>query len=174
MAAPRTVYPSECQPEAVRLIPEQRSGVAETARHFGIHGTPRRRWQQESPPTAAAAFPGSGRLTPKPEALRWLREENTRRKMARAIVKKPGASVSTHRSARRRYGGASGPWAGGGPLCGVCGESERVLCVSAAPCRPPSRSRGPGGERPRASDGGAGGAALGLSSHGHTTPGCGL
>jgi len=47
-----------------------------------------RRWKQEYTTTAAAAFPGNGRLTPDQEELRQLREEHKRLKMEREILTK--------------------------------------------------------------------------------------
>jgi transposase len=87
MAEKRKVYSAEFKQEAVRLITEQRYGVAETARNLGVNVNMLRRWKQEYPTNAAPAFPGNGRLTPEQEELRQLREENKRLKMERDILK---------------------------------------------------------------------------------------
>lgn len=88
MAEKRKTYTPEFKQEAVRLITDQRYGVAETARNLGVNGNMLRRWKQEYTTNATAAFPGNGRLTPDQEALRQLREENKRLKMERDILKK--------------------------------------------------------------------------------------
>jgi transposase len=85
MAEKRKTYTPECKPEAVRLSTEQRYGVAETARNLGINPHRLRRWKHEDIGKPQTAFPGNGRLTPDQEALRRLREENTRRKMEREL-----------------------------------------------------------------------------------------
>jgi transposase len=82
-AEKRKVYTAEFTQEAIRLITEPRYGVAETARNLGINVNMLRRWKPEDTTTAAAAFPGNGRLTPDQEELRQLREENKRLKMER-------------------------------------------------------------------------------------------
>jgi transposase len=88
MAETRETYTTAFKQEAVRLITEPRYGVAETARHLGIHPNLLRRWQQEYIGNPQTAFPGHGRLTPDQEALRQLREANKRLQMEREIVKK--------------------------------------------------------------------------------------
>ena len=88
MAEKRKIYSTEFKQEAVRLIIEQRYGVAETARNLGINVNMLRRWKQAYPTHAAAAFPGNGHRTPEQEALRQLREENKRLRMERDILKK--------------------------------------------------------------------------------------
>jgi transposase-like protein len=47
MAEKRQTYTAECKREAVRLITEQRYGVAETARNLGLNVNMLRRWTQE-------------------------------------------------------------------------------------------------------------------------------
>jgi transposase-like protein len=47
MAERRQTYTPEFKQEAVRLMTEQRDGVAETARNLGINTTRLRRWKQE-------------------------------------------------------------------------------------------------------------------------------
>jgi transposase len=69
MAEKRKTYTAEFKQEAVRLIMDQRYGVAETARHLGINTNMLRR------------------LTLEQEELRHLRAENKRLKMERDILK---------------------------------------------------------------------------------------
>jgi transposase len=47
MTEKRKTYTVEFKREAVRLVPEQRYGVAETARNLGINVNMLRRWKQE-------------------------------------------------------------------------------------------------------------------------------
>jgi transposase len=88
MAEKRKTYTAEFKQEAVRLITDQRYGVAETARNLGVNVNMLRRWKQEYTTNAAAAFPGNGRLPPEQDELRQLREENKRLRMEREILKK--------------------------------------------------------------------------------------
>ena len=88
MAEKRQTYTPEFKQEAVRLMTEQRYGVAETARNLGINTNMLRRWKQEYSENPQTAFPGNGRLTPDQEELRRLRDENKRLKMEREILKK--------------------------------------------------------------------------------------
>jgi transposase len=88
MAEKRTTYTAEFTYEAVRLVTEQRYGMAETARNLGINVKMRRRWKQEYTANTQAAFPGNGRCTPEQAELRQLRDEVKRLRMERDIVKK--------------------------------------------------------------------------------------
>jgi transposase len=88
MAEKRKVYSTEFKQEAVRLITDQRYGVAETARNLGINVNMLRRWKQEDTANAHTAFPGNGRLTSAQEELPQLRDEGTRLRMERDILKK--------------------------------------------------------------------------------------
>jgi transposase len=85
MAEKRKTYPAECKQEAVRLITDQRYGVAETARNLGINTNMLRRWKQEYAGHPQTAFPGNGRLTAEQEELRQLRAEHKRLKVEREI-----------------------------------------------------------------------------------------
>jgi transposase len=87
MAEKRKTYTAAFKQEAVRLITEQRYGVAATARNLGVNVNMLRRWKQEYTTNAATAFPGNGRLASEQEELRQLREENKRLKMERDILK---------------------------------------------------------------------------------------
>jgi transposase len=88
MAEKRKTYTAEFKQEAVRLITEQRYGVAETARNLGINVNMLRRWKQAYTTNAHTAFPGNGRLTAEQEELRQPRDEVKRLRMERDILKK--------------------------------------------------------------------------------------
>ena len=88
MTEKRKSYTAEFKREAVRLVTEQRYGVAETARNLGINVKMLRRWKQEYTANTQAAFPGNGHLPPDQEELRQLRDEVKRLRMERDILKK--------------------------------------------------------------------------------------
>jgi transposase len=88
MAEKRKTYTAEFKREAVRLVTEQRYGVAETARNLGLNVNMLRRWKQEATATPQAAFPGNGHLTPEQDEIRQLRDEVKRLRMERDILKK--------------------------------------------------------------------------------------
>ena len=88
MAEQRKTSTAECKREAVRLVTEQRYGVAETARNLGLNVNMLRRWKQEATATPQVAFPGNGRLTSEQDEIRQLRDAVKRLRMARDIVKK--------------------------------------------------------------------------------------
>jgi transposase len=75
MTEKRKTSTAEFQREAVRLMTEQRYGVAETARNLGMNVNMLRRWQQEYTANTQGALPGNGHLPPAQEALRPLRDE---------------------------------------------------------------------------------------------------
>jgi transposase len=87
MAEKRKVYSAEFKQEAVRLITEQRYGVAETARNLGVNVNMLRRWKQEYTAHTQAAFPGNGHLPLEQDELRQLRAEVKRLRMERDILK---------------------------------------------------------------------------------------
>jgi transposase len=88
MAEKHQTYTAEFKREAVRLITEQRYGVAETARNLGINVNMLRRWKQEYTTHTSAAFPGNGHGTPEQAELRQLRDEVKRLRMERDSFKK--------------------------------------------------------------------------------------
>jgi transposase len=83
MAEKRKVYSAEFQQEAVRLITDQRDGVAETARHLGINVNMLRRWKQAYTANTQATGPGNGRRLPEQAELRQLRDEVKRLRLER-------------------------------------------------------------------------------------------
>ena len=88
MTEKRKTYTAEFKQEAVRLVTEQRYGVAETARNLGINVNMLRRWKQEYTANVHTAFPGNGHLPPAQAELRQLRDEVKRLRMERDILKK--------------------------------------------------------------------------------------
>ena len=89
----RRSYTPEFKYEAVRLITEERRGVAEIARNLGINATMLGRWKREA--EEEDAFPGKGRMKPMEDELRQLRRENLQLKMDREILKKATAFFAT-------------------------------------------------------------------------------
>lgn len=123
MAEKRKTYTAEFKREAVRLVTEQRYGVAETARNLGINVNMLRRWKQEYTTHTAAAFPGNGPGTPEQAELRQLRDEVKRLRMERDILKNPlrraAASLVAGETPRSRVscrGGRSGRQLSGGAV----------------------------------------------------------
>lgn len=88
MAAQRQQYTVECKREAVRLITAHGYQATEAARNLGMNATMLRRWRQPWEEKGREAFPGNGRLTPAAEERHRRREEHTRRRMERDMVKK--------------------------------------------------------------------------------------
>jgi transposase len=88
MTEKRKTSTAEFKREAVRLVTEQRYGVAETARNLGLNVNMLRRWKQEHTVNPSATFPGNGNLTPEQAELRQLRDEVKRLRMERDILKK--------------------------------------------------------------------------------------
>jgi transposase len=91
MAETRQTSTAEFKHEAVRLVTVHGYGVAEAARHLGLNATMRGRWTREQEARETKAFPGKGRLSPEQEELHRLREEHTRLRMAREMLKKAAA-----------------------------------------------------------------------------------
>ncbi len=88
MAEQRRTYTAEFTREAVRLLAEHGYGVAQAARNLGLNTNMLRRWKREIEGEKRPAFPGNGRISPEQEDLYRLREENTRVRMERDILKK--------------------------------------------------------------------------------------
>ena len=88
MAEKRRQYTEVFKREAIRLVTEQGYGVSETARRLGIKAQMLGRWKRECDTKASAAFSGNGRLASDQEELPRWRNENTRWRRERDILKK--------------------------------------------------------------------------------------
>ena len=88
MSAKRKMYTAEFKREAVSLITDHGYGVSEAARNLGLHANMLRKWKGKLAQQGESAFPGNGRLSPDQEEVHRLRQENTRLRMEREIVKK--------------------------------------------------------------------------------------
>ena len=91
MSEKRQTYTVEFKREAVRLVTVHGYGVADAARNLGLNATMLGRWKREQEAQEDRAFPGKGRLSPDQEELHRLREDNTRLRMEREILKKAAA-----------------------------------------------------------------------------------
>ena len=91
MARIRKSYTPEFKLQAVKMILEQKLAVAEVARRLDVSQSLLHLWKKGFLAQGPHAFPGSGHLTPQEDELRRLREENTRLKMERDILKKATA-----------------------------------------------------------------------------------
>jgi transposase len=78
----------EFKREAIRLVTENGYGVGATARHLGIKANRLSRWKREAETKPHAACPGNGRVSPEPDELHRLRNENKRLRMERDVLKK--------------------------------------------------------------------------------------
>ena len=87
MAEQRKTYTTECKQEAVRVVTDQRSGMAEAARHLGMKANMLRRWTRALSDRHNGAFPGKGPVAPDQEALHQRRAEVQRLRMEREICK---------------------------------------------------------------------------------------
>ena len=87
----RRTYTSQFKREAVELVDREGVSVAEAARRLGVDQTLLRSWRVKFQEQGDQAFPGAGQRTAIEEEVRQLREENTRLKMERDILKKATA-----------------------------------------------------------------------------------
>jgi transposase len=74
--------------EAIRLVTEQGAGGSETARNLGINAHLLGRWKRAFETKGRAAVSGNGRRASEQEELPRLRDENTRLRLARDMLKK--------------------------------------------------------------------------------------
>ena len=88
MPEKRRMYDDEFKRDAVRLVTNNSYGVSETARRLGINAKLLGRWKREAETRANGAGTGNGQVSPDLDELRRLREENTRLRMERDILKK--------------------------------------------------------------------------------------
>ncbi len=95
MAATRRQFTQEFKVEAVRLATEGGRPVAQVARELGIRPNMLRTWKRQAEGhvgfTAAAMFPGNGKMTRQHEELRRLQRENEVLRQERDFLKKAAA-----------------------------------------------------------------------------------
>jgi transposase len=90
----RRKYDRAFKLEAVKLVTERRTPLAEAARNLGIHENLLRKWKKQYLEDAADSFPGKGRLKPQDEELRRLRRHLADVEQERDILKKALAIFS--------------------------------------------------------------------------------
>ena len=90
----RRKYDRAFKLEAVKLVTERRTPLAEAARNLGIHENLLRKWKKQYLEDAADSFPGKGRLKPQAEELRRLRRHLADVEQERDILKKALAIFS--------------------------------------------------------------------------------
>ena len=88
MPEKRRMYDDEFKRDAVRLVTNNSYGVSETARRLGINAKMLGRWKREAETSPNGALTGNGHVSPEPDEMRRLREENKRLRMERDILKK--------------------------------------------------------------------------------------
>jgi transposase len=94
MGVPRKKYTAEFKREAVRLVLEGNSSIAQVARELGISDTMLHRWKQEFEHKQEHAFPGHGH-TPEDELTKLRREVDALRR-EKEILKKAVGIFSQH------------------------------------------------------------------------------
>jgi transposase len=90
----RRKYDRAFKLEAVKLVTERGTPLAEAARNLGIHENLLRKWKQQYIEDTADAFPGKGRLKPQDDELRRLRKKLADVQEERDILKKALAIFS--------------------------------------------------------------------------------
>jgi transposase len=90
----RRKYDRAFKLEAVKLVTERKTPLAEAARNLGIHENLLRKWRQQYLEDAVDAFPGKGRLKPQDDELRRLRKQLADVEEERDILKKALAIFS--------------------------------------------------------------------------------
>ena len=84
----RRVYSEEFKLDAIRLIVEEKRGVAEVARTLGVNEGLLHRWKQAWQRHASTAFPGRGRQLGVEGEVAQLRRDLARARQERDILKK--------------------------------------------------------------------------------------
>jgi len=90
----RRKYDREFKTEAVKLVTERGTPIAEAARNLGIHENLLYKWKKQYLEDTAAAFPGKGHLKPQDEELRQLSRKLADVEQERDILKKALAIFS--------------------------------------------------------------------------------
>ena len=90
----RRKYDREFKVEAVKLVTERGTSIAEAARNLGIHENLLRTWKKRYLADTKDSFPGKGHLKPQDEQVRRLRKELADAKQERDILKKALAIFS--------------------------------------------------------------------------------
>ena len=87
----RKKYSKEFKLETSNLVLQQGYTINEVAANLGIHVSMINRWIREYRQSQQNAFKGNGSLSSEQQELRRLREENSKLKMERDILKKAAA-----------------------------------------------------------------------------------
>ncbi len=90
----RRKYDREFKIEAVKLVTERGTSIAEAARNLGIHENLLRTWKNKYLEDTADSFPGKGHLKPQDEQLWRLRKKLADVEQERDILKKALAIFS--------------------------------------------------------------------------------
>ena len=90
----RRKYDREFKIEAVKLVTERGTSIAEAARNLGIHENLLRTWKNKYLEDTIDSFPGKGHLKPQDEQLWRLRKKLADMEQERDILKKALAIFS--------------------------------------------------------------------------------
>lgn len=88
MPRKRAKHSAEYKQEALRRIIDGKEPIASVADDLGLARETLYRWMREYRSNPNQAFRGSGKLTSQDEEIRKLRQENSRLKEEREILKK--------------------------------------------------------------------------------------
>ena len=91
-------YTREFKVEAVKLVTEGGTTIAQAARDLDISQSVFQRWKSQFRSDPVQSFPGQGHLKPEAEKLRRFGLENTRLRQERDILKKPSPSARIARN----------------------------------------------------------------------------
>ena len=87
----KRTFTREFKVEAVKLVRERGTSVAQASRDLGIHLNVLRKWLKDYDQDPKQAFPGQGQMKPDQAEIERLKKEVARLKMERDILKKAAA-----------------------------------------------------------------------------------
>ncbi len=87
----KRTFTREFKVEAVKLVRERGTSVAQASRDLGIHLNVLRKWLKDYDQDPQQAFPGQGQMKPEQVEIERLKKEVARLKMERDILKKAAA-----------------------------------------------------------------------------------
>uniref|UniRef100_UPI00047BCE3D IS3 family transposase n=1 Tax=Luteimonas mephitis TaxID=83615 RepID=UPI00047BCE3D len=87
----KRTFTREFKVEAVKLVRERGTSVAQASRDLGIHLNVLRKWLKDYDQDPQQAFPGQGQMKPEQAEIERLKKEVARLKMERDILKKAAA-----------------------------------------------------------------------------------
>ena len=99
----RTKYSKDFKEQAIRMVLDQGLTRAEVGRKLGIHQCLIGSWVKEFTSKGSESFSGNGKLPPKDEEIRKLKEEIRQLRMERDFLKKQQYSSPRNRCKVQMY-----------------------------------------------------------------------